>query len=245
MEGPPIRIPAADIGLARLMLVLSGVTGMVDAASVLGLGKVFTANMTGNVVFVAFGAVGTAGYAAAPLAAALLTFLAGAALGGRVGLARRGGTLGAWLLWSAAIEGSLLLAAAWLAIGFDLSTLSPPSVRYGIIALTAAAMGYRNATIRQLKVPDLTTTVLTLTLTGLAADSVLAGGSGPNFGRRAASVAAIFLGALAGALLLRIGGLPAPLLAAGLLSAAATITFVLRHRPAANPAASDAIGATE
>lgn len=54
-------------------------------------------------------------------------------------------------------------------------------------------MGFRNATIRQLKVPDLTTTVLTLTITGIAANSSLAGGANPNWARRIGSVAAISL----------------------------------------------------
>jgi hypothetical protein len=60
-------------------------------------------------------------------------------------------------------------------------------------------MGFRNATIRQLKVPDLTTTVLTLTLTGIAADTPLTGGANPNLVRRIGSVASIFVGAAAGA----------------------------------------------
>ena len=71
-----------------------------------------------------------------------------------------------------------------------------------MIALTAAAMGFRNATVRQLKVADLTTTVLTLTVTGLAADSPAAsGGDNPNLGRRIGAILAILIGALAGALL--------------------------------------------
>jgi len=60
-------------------------------------------------------------------------------------------------------------------------------------------MGVRNATIRRLAVPDLTTTVLTMTLTGLAADSALAGGDNRLAARRAAAVAAMLIGAFAGA----------------------------------------------
>jgi len=72
-----------------------------------------------------------------------------------------------------------------------------------LIVLTALAMGVRNATVRKLAVPDLTTTVLTLTLSGLAADSSFAGGSNPRWQRRIGSVAAMFAGAASGALLLR------------------------------------------
>jgi len=49
-------------------------------------------------------------------------------------------------------------------------------------------------------VPDLTTTVLTLTITGIAADSALVGGTGSRAGRRLVSVTAMLVGALVGAL---------------------------------------------
>ena len=75
-------------------------------------------------------------------------------------------------------------------------------------------MGLRNATVRQLKVPDLTTTVLTMTITGLAADSYLAGGTSPNLLRRMASIAAIMAGAFVGALLVIATGVAVPLLVA-------------------------------
>jgi len=71
--------------------------------------------------------------------------------------------------------------------------------RLATIAILAAALGVQNSTVRHLGAPDLTTTVLTLTLTGLAADSALAGGPGPKPHRRLGSVAAMLAGALAGA----------------------------------------------
>ena len=82
-----------------------------------------------------------------------------------------------------------LAAAAALIAGGDTSfaRLSP------VIVLTAVAMGLRNAVVRKLAVPDLTTTVLTLTVTGLAADSGLAGGAAPRSGRRMLSILAAAL----------------------------------------------------
>jgi len=71
-----------------------------------------------------------------------------------------------------------------------------------MIVLTSLAMGMRNAGVRKLAIPDLTTTVLTLTITGLAADSSLAGGSNPRWQRRTAAVFALFAGAGLGAILL-------------------------------------------
>jgi uncharacterized membrane protein YoaK (UPF0700 family) len=79
-------------------------------------------------------------------------------------------------------------------------------------------MGLRNATVRRLGVPDLTTTVLTLTLTGLGADSGAAGGDSPRWERRVAAVALMASGAVLGALLVQRGGLVLPLLAAGALA---------------------------
>ncbi|MCK0195702.1 DUF1275 domain-containing protein [Ancylobacter sp. 6x-1] len=217
--------PAA---LPLLLLLLSVTTGLVDATSVLGLGKVFTANMTGNVVFLGFAVAGMPGFHAMAFIVAIAAFMAGALLGGRIGSLHKGRTLGRWLQVAAVAETLLLWSAAACATGFDSATLTPEPMLYAIIALTAVAMGLRNATVRLLKVPDLTTTVLTLTLTGMAADSSAAGGRNPNWPRRLGAVLAIFLGALLGALLVLHVGLPAPLILAGALVLVGTIGFA-RH----------------
>jgi hypothetical protein len=78
--------------------------------------------------------------------------------------------------------------------------------------------------VRRLAVPDVTTTVLTLTLTGLAADSRLAGGHSPRAGRRLAAVGLMAAGALVGALLLR-ADVALPVLAAALLIALAAVAL--------------------
>jgi len=227
--------PAAVAPLPWLLLLLSVTTGLVDAISVLGLGKVFTANMTGNVVFPGFAAVGTPGFHVAPYLVAILAFLGGALVAGRVGKGHAGLPLRRWLIVAALVEALALWAAAASAIGFDIAAQTPGHALYAIIALTAVAMGFRNATIRQLKVPDLTTTVLTLTLTGLAADSTMAGGGNPNWARRIGSVAAIFVGAGLGAFMVMQVGLVPPLLVAGALVLAGTAACAL-HPAAAAPA---------
>ena len=99
-------------------------------------------------------------------------------------------------------------------------------------ASLALAMGVRNATVRRLGVPDLTTTVLTMTLTGLAADSRPAGGSGKGSGRRIAAVLAMLTGALMGALLLKTS-LVLPLLAAAALALLTWLFYVPAARRAA------------
>jgi uncharacterized membrane protein YoaK (UPF0700 family) len=229
---PAPRATAAP--LPWLLLLLSVTTGLVDAISVLGLGKVFTANMTGNIVFLGFAAAGTPGFRIAPFLVAIAAFMAGAAIAGRVGKHHVTLPLRRWLTVAAFVEAVLLWIAAAVSIGFDVASQSPDSNVYRIIALTGLAMGFRNATIRQLKVPDLTTTVLTLTVTGLAADSTLAGGSNPNWARRVGSIAAIFLGAALGAVLVSRGGLVVPLLLAGALVLSGTLACML------HPAAAEA-----
>jgi uncharacterized membrane protein YoaK (UPF0700 family) len=210
--------------LVILLLLLSVTTGLVDAVSVLGLGKVFTANMTGNVVFLGFAIAGVPGFSWPLYIIALLCFALGAVFAGRIA-ARHSGSGRRWLLRGAMAETALL----WLAA---LITVIAPAVGengsvYAMIALTAAAMGARNTTIRQLKVPDLTTTVLTLTITGLAAESTLAGGGSPNLARRVLTIVAILVGAVAGALLLTRFGPAPPLFIAGLAVAISTWLLVI------------------
>lgn len=189
--------------LPALLLALTLVTGLVDAVSYLALGRVFTANMTGNVVFLGFAAAGTPGLSVTRSLAALAAFLLGAVAGGRWANRLSSGPLHAWTTRAFGAEAALFTAAALVARGqgSDLTAASVPL--YLVIAFTGLALGLRNATVRRLGVPDLTTTVLTLTLTGLAADSRLAGGGGAGSGRRVASVAAMLGGAAVGALLLR------------------------------------------
>lgn len=223
--------------LPWLLLLLSVTTGLVDAISVLGLGKVFTANMTGNIVFLGFAAAGTSGFRIAPYLAAIASFMIGALVAGRVGKHHAGLPLRRWLMVAALVEAALLWIAAGVAVGFDVASQSPGYKVFAIIALTGLAMGFRNATIRQLKVPDLTTTVLTLTITGLAADSSLAGGSNPNWARRIGSIVAIFLGAAIGAWLVIHGGLVLPLLLAGFLVLAGTLACMMHPAAGENATA--------
>ena len=111
--------------LPWLLLLLSVTTGLVDAISVLGLGKVFTANMTGNIVFLGFAAVGTPGFAPLSYVVAILAFMTGALVAGRVGKGHEGRPMRRWLLIAALVEAGLLWIAAAVAIGFDPASPSP------------------------------------------------------------------------------------------------------------------------
>src|SRR3954467_12690809 len=73
-----------DRRLPILLLALTVVTGLVDAVSYLGLGRVFVANMTGNVVFLGFASGGAKGFAIAASLIAIVAFMLGAAIAGRL-----------------------------------------------------------------------------------------------------------------------------------------------------------------
>lgn len=218
----PLKKPTP---LVRLLLLLSATTGMVDAASILGLDKVFTANMTGNIVFAAFAAVGAKGFHMPYYLVALGAFMVGAVIAGKIWRLSAKGRLSRWLVIAATVESVLLVLAGGLAAFFEHGGAIPAAGLTVLIALTAGAMGFRNAVVRQLKVPDLSTTVLTLTITGLASDSRLAGGEGANQRTRLAAVCMIFAGAAAGAALVFTAGLGVTLLIAGMTVLLATLLF--------------------
>lgn len=208
--------------LTRALLVLTFSTGLIDAVSYLGLGRVFTANMTGNVVLLGFGIAGSGGLPVVAPIVSLCAFLLGAAVGGRLvkRFAERHPALVARAL---AVEVCLLALAAILA---GVASVHPGSAAaYALIVLMASAMGVRNATVRRIAVPDLTTTVLTMTLTGLAADSPPAGGSGKGSVRRVTAVVTMLVGAVAGALLLKTS-LALPLGAAAALALLTWLVYV-------------------
>lgn len=218
----PAPTPISDRDpLVVLLTLLSLSTGIVDATSVLGLGKVFTANMTGNVVFLGFAAAGAPGFHWELYVMALLAFGAGAIASGRLGRFLADRSRRRWLVVSASIEAGLL----WIAAGCAFVAASDTAswLRLTLIALVAIAMGARNATVRQLNIPDLTTTVVTRTITGMAADSRLAGGPGHNLGRRLRAVLSLFVGAAMGAFMVLRWGLAPPLALAG----AAVLVFTL------------------
>jgi uncharacterized membrane protein YoaK (UPF0700 family) len=217
--------------LPPLLVGLTVVTGLVDAFSYLVLGHVFVANMTGNVVFMAFALAGAKGFSLIASVLALLTFAAGAALGGR--LANRfADHRGRLLLAVTVLEAALVLASYLCA-----ELAAHPSrgwLRYLLIALLGLAMGAQNGVVRRLGVPDLTTTVLTLTITGAAADSGLGGGADGKVGRRLLSAVAMFLGGYVGAVLVLHVGVALPLLTCALVLALEAAALS-RHTRADHP----------
>jgi uncharacterized membrane protein YoaK (UPF0700 family) len=212
--------------LPVLLVGLTVVTGLVDAVSYLRLGQVFVANMTGNVVFLGFALAGVGDISVVASLFAVLVFALGAAVGGRWAAGRvmhRGHLVAA----ATSVQAGLVLVASAIA---SAAGAQGSTVRLTLIGLLALAMGCQNAVVRRLAVPDLTTTVLTLTVTGPVADTT------PPLvrARRLISVLAMLAGALAGGVLLRWVALAAPLwLAAVVLVACAVGAYAATSRPQA------------
>ncbi|WP_042372080.1 YoaK family protein [Streptacidiphilus neutrinimicus] len=217
----------AEIGdghpLTLSLLVLTLVSGIVDGVSYLGLGHVFTANMTGNVVVVGFAIAGAPGFSAAGSLTSLGAFLLGSAWAGRLAIRHRHSSRPTWFRTALLLEASLQALAT--VIGF---TVGVRHTQLGLIAVLGLSMGLRNGTVRKLAVPDISTTVLTMTLTGIAADSSLAGGANTRLRRRVLTVVAMIAGAAPGAALVLHGhGAWALLLATTLVT---VVALVYRER---------------
>jgi uncharacterized membrane protein YoaK (UPF0700 family) len=214
--------------LPPLLLAMTFVTGLVDAFSYLLLGHVFVANMTGNIVLLGFALAGAPGFSISASAAAIASFGVGALIGGRTATRLRHHR-GRLLSTAAGIQ------TAFFAASVVLAALSGNPVaaawRYPLIAVLGLSMGIQNAAVRKLAVPDLTTTVLTMTITGIAADSTIAGGTGSKAGRRLIAVAAMLAGALVGAALVLHAPIFYPLLIALIVTAITAATAAMLGKP--------------
>jgi len=184
----------------HLMLALTFTTGVVDAVGYLRLDQVFAGNMTGNVVILGMAAVAGTGLPVLGPAVALMSFLAGAAAAGRVLRTAAPG----WSRLHTGLLGGVGLLLAATALGVAAIGIGVTATRAVLAASLALAMGVQAATARHLAVKDVTTVVVTSTLTGLAADSRLGAGRRQGAKRRVAVVALLVVGAVAGAALCQV-----------------------------------------
>jgi uncharacterized membrane protein YoaK (UPF0700 family) len=210
-----------DGPLPPLLVAMTLVTGLIDAFSYLVLGHVFVANMTGNVIFIAFALAGERGFSIVSSLIALGSFGLGSLVGGRLG-SRIGDHRGRFLCTATGIQALFLASAVVLSVAAGDPV--PAGDGYLLIVALGISMGLQNATARKLAVPDLTTTVLTLTITGMVADSRWAGGAGSKSGRRLISVLAMFTGALIGVLLILHSSVVYPLVVAAVIIALIPLT---------------------
>lgn len=199
------------------LLLLTFATGIVDAATFLGLGQVFAAMQTGNVIFLGVGVAGSSGAPVLAPLVALAAFLAG----GLAAAAMLASVRAIDPRVALAIEVALLVATAVLV------AVTTPAVgdaaAVAAVALVAGAMGLRNTAVRSVGGQNLATTVLNLTVVGIAAgDATVAGRS--DLTQRALALALILAGAATGALLVQVD-VAAALAAAAAVSLAALLTL--------------------
>ncbi|MET3953187.1 uncharacterized membrane protein YoaK (UPF0700 family) [Rhodococcus sp. OAS809] len=179
-----------------LMLVLTFSTGVIDAVGFLGFDRVFTGNMTGNVVILGMGLAGVDDLPVAGPALALVGFMVGAAIAGR---AMRHKVPGSWAVSTTTVFGTVgatvLATAVYVAVVESFSYV----VTIVITTVLGTAMGLQAAAARVIAVKDVTTVVVTSSITGLAADSWF-GARNPGGGaRRIAAVVVLLVGAGVGA----------------------------------------------
>ncbi len=232
-----MRGVARDFGVRDALLVaLTFSSGALDAISFLGLGRIFSAFMTGNLVFLGLGIAGVDGPALLPVIAAVAFFAAGA-------------YAGTWIaptpssedqnLWTGRVSAALALAAAllaaflavWIAAGAQPSA----AVTSLLLALSSCAMGLQTAAVRALGVQGVFTTAATFTVLALAGDF-----AGSRSTAEAPRLAAVLVGLVAGAAL---GGVLfvhatawAPLLPLGVTVLVIAGGHSLRSQRAATPA---------
>lgn len=208
-------------------MLLTASTGVIDADSYLALDRVFTGNMTGNVLFIGFAIVGVAGIPFFNNVIALLGFVAGSIIGGRIvgrGQPKGFPRVSAVTLAAGGVL-AILIATTWTI----LSRLDQP-ILLVLTFLLAAVMGSQVSAVKPIGNSDVTTIVVTNTLANLARDSRLAGGSKERWMPRLLAILAMGVGAAIGALIIRVSDGSIALYAAMVFYVAALITLVLTSR---------------
>lgn len=213
-----------------LMMALTVVTGALDAVGYLGLDRVFTGNMTGNVVILGMGIAAEEGLPVAGPLIALIGYMMGAAIVG--GLIR-----GRVRAWTPVVTATICVNAVILAAVATVLLLVPvPGHSLGGVAAAATialVMGAQASIARFLAVTDMTTVVVTSTITSYASETLFMGGLAWFTHRRLWAVVAIFAGALAGGLMMKLHISVPVYVAAAVTLACGVLGHVLWERAAA------------
>ena len=216
----PVVSPVSERLTVVGLLLLTFATGLVDAISVLVLGHVFVANMTGNVIFLGFWFVPHSGV---DLTAALIAFggfVFGTVIGGRFARHLDEQTR-TWLFVALGTEVVILVVLSILAGTGVLDYRD--NTKLILIAGLAITFGVQNATARLFGIQELSTTVLTATVVGIGFDSRLAGGTGQREKLRYSVVLTMLGGAVVGATMSLFTVAPVIALAAAVVAASALI----------------------
>jgi len=228
-----VASPVSERSTIVALLLLTFATGLVDAISVLVLGHVFVANMTGNVIFLGFWFAPHSGVDMTAAVLAFVFFLSGTVIGGR--FARHLDHEVAVRVWLTAALGAEVVLLAVLAVLAGAGVLDyHDNSKLILIAGLAVAFGFQNAAARQFGIQELSTTVLTTTLVGIGFDSRLAGGTGQREKLRYSVVLTMCAGATVGATMSRFMVAPVIGLAA-IVVAASLVVFRYGPQPVTSP----------
>ena len=192
--------PVSQRSTVMALLLLTFATGLADAISILVLGHVFVANMTGNVIFLGFWLAPKANIDLTAVAVALPTFVCTTIFSGR--LSRHfGERTRRWITTVLATEIVLLVVLSILA-GTGVLRYHD-NTKLVMIAVLAVTFGLQHSSARQFGIQELSTTVLTSTIVSLGLDSRLAGGTGEREKLRLSVVFTMCAGAFVGATMSR------------------------------------------
>jgi uncharacterized membrane protein YoaK (UPF0700 family) len=229
----------SDVRIRHWLLdALTVSSGSIDSISFLGLGKVFTAFMTGNVAFLGMGIAGNP----IPRIVSVLASLAGFAVG--VYCATRitsSGEQKSGVIWSprttVTLGVSLLAHLCFVAIWFTTNGRPGASLVPTLLAVWALAMGLQSGAVRKLHVEGIFTTAATGTVIVLAADLVNWRLTRDERRRYRGILIGLVIGATAGAYLFFHAPLFAPVLPLVITAGVAVTAARVRWSSAAAPAA--------
>lgn len=195
-----VTSPVSDRMTVAALLLLTFATGLADAISILVLGHVFVANMTGNVIFLGFWLAPKSSIDLTAVVVALPTFVCTTIFSGR--LSRHfGDRTRRWITTVLTTEIALLTILSILAGAGVLHYRD--NTKLIIIGVLAVTFGLQHSSARQFGIQELSTTVLTSTIVSLGLDSRLAGGTGAREKLRLSVIFTMCAGALVGATMSR------------------------------------------
>jgi uncharacterized membrane protein YoaK (UPF0700 family) len=180
------------------VVVLTLAAGALDAATFLGLGKVFSSVITGNLVLIGIGA----GQGNGTLALNGALALGGYAAGVLVGAALAGTPTQGQPVWprrvTAALSAELgimvVFGGLWLAAG----SRPAGAARVALLILSGSAMGAQSATVRRLG--EMSATYMTSTFTGVLTAMAVGPWPPKNWPRNVGVLVAMLTGGVLGAL---------------------------------------------
>jgi uncharacterized membrane protein YoaK (UPF0700 family) len=223
----------SEVWLRDLLLhALTVSSGAVDAISFLALGKVFSAFMTGNIVFLGLRVAHAPAAGIVSILASMAAFAVGVYLSTRITPYESCG------FWSqrvtVALGVSLIAHAVFLDVWF--ATKGQPSIEVAhvLLGLWGLAMGMQSAAVRRLHVDGVFTTAATATVIFLVGDLVNWRATVAERRRLTGVLVSLFLGATAGGLLLVHAQFCAPVLPFLItVAVVATAAIALRQRASA------------